>query len=66
MVLNIPPSQATSDIIHGLNPTQKMLKEKGYAIENLKSGLDYSSLTPIRININRVSGQYIAVGYESS
>ena len=66
VVLNISPSQVTSGMIHELNPTQKMLKEKEYAIENLKFGLDYSSLAPIRIKINRVSSQYIAVEDESS
>ena len=66
MVLNIPPSQATSDMMYWLNPTQKMLQEKGYAIKNSKSGIGYSAPAPIRIRINRVSGQYIAVGNEPS
>ncbi|XP_027122222.1 uncharacterized protein [Coffea arabica] len=65
-VLNVPSCQSTSDMIHGLNPTQKMLKEKGYAVENLKFGLGYSSPTPIRIKINRFSSQYITVEDESS
>ncbi|XP_071932994.1 uncharacterized protein [Coffea arabica] len=65
-VLNVSSRQSTSDMIHGLNPTQKMLKEKGYAVENSKFGLGYSSPTPIRIKINRVSSQYIAVENESS
>ncbi|XP_071924992.1 uncharacterized protein [Coffea arabica] len=65
-VLNVSSRQSTSDMIHELNPTQKMLKEKGYAIENPKFGLGYSSPTPIRIKINRVSSQYIAVEDESS
>nr|XP_027075937.1 uncharacterized protein LOC113699791 [Coffea arabica] len=65
-VLNVPSRQSTSDMIHGLNRTQKMLKEKGYAVENLKFGLGYSSPAPIRININRASSQYIIVEDESS
>ncbi|XP_071928028.1 uncharacterized protein [Coffea arabica] len=66
VVLNISPSQFTSDMIHGLNPTQKILKEKGYVIENLKFDLGYFFPAPIRIKINRLSSQYIVVGNESS
>ncbi|XP_071939172.1 uncharacterized protein [Coffea arabica] len=58
--------QCFNDMIHGLNPIQKMLKEKGYAVENSKFGLGYSSPTLIRIKINRASSQYIAMEDESS
>ena len=58
------PNEVTKGNEHGLTNTQKMLREKGYAVENPKTGLGFIPPTPIRIPMKKASLQYIAIDSE--
>ncbi|KAH7865724.1 hypothetical protein Vadar_010358 [Vaccinium darrowii] len=45
--------------VHGLNSTQKMLKQHGYAVKDSKVGLGYTAPAPARIFIRRSSNNHI-------
>ncbi|KAH7846488.1 hypothetical protein Vadar_014552 [Vaccinium darrowii] len=51
--------EVTGDKVHGLNSTQKMLKQHGYAVKDSKVGLGYTAPTPARIFIRRSSNNHI-------
>ncbi|XP_027182068.1 uncharacterized protein LOC113780468 [Coffea eugenioides] len=53
------PPEVTGEKTHGLTPTQKMLKEKGYNIESSSMGLGYQPPSPVRIMIKRASCNYV-------
>ncbi|KAL0411209.1 UNVERIFIED_CONTAM: hypothetical protein Slati_3710600 [Sesamum latifolium] len=60
------PPEATGKKLHGLNATQVMLKEKGYAIQDSRVGLGFTPPKPVRISIKRVSSNYIIEGFSST
>lgn len=64
LALSILPLEATDKKVHDLNPTQKMPREKGYAIESSKIVLGYFSHAPIQIKINRANNCCIVVEVE--
>ncbi|XP_060194995.1 uncharacterized protein LOC132624194 [Lycium barbarum] len=51
---------------HGLNPTQRMMIEKGYAVKQSHEGLGYKQPSPVRISIRRASNNYITTKEEST
>ncbi|KAL0402320.1 UNVERIFIED_CONTAM: hypothetical protein Slati_4261900 [Sesamum latifolium] len=51
-------SEATDKKLHGLNATQMMLKEKGYAVQDSRVGLGFTPPKPVRIAIKRVNNNY--------
>ncbi|KAH7860917.1 hypothetical protein Vadar_019506 [Vaccinium darrowii] len=51
--------EVTGEKIHGLNSTQKMLKQQGYAIKHSKVGLGYIPPTPTHIFIKRSNNNHI-------
>nr|XP_027102928.1 uncharacterized protein LOC113724201 [Coffea arabica] len=53
------PPEVTGERTHGLTPTQKMLKERGYNVESSSMGLDYQPPSPVRIMIKRASCNYV-------
>nr|XP_027067664.1 uncharacterized protein LOC113693306 [Coffea arabica] len=53
------PPEVTGERIHGLTPTQKMLKERGYNVESSSMGLGYQPPSPVRIMIKRASCNYV-------
>ncbi|XP_071933626.1 uncharacterized protein [Coffea arabica] len=53
------PSKVTGEKTHGLTPTQKMLKERGYNVESSSMGLGYQPPSPVRIIIKRASCNYV-------
>ncbi|XP_027174203.1 uncharacterized protein LOC113773791 [Coffea eugenioides] len=53
------PPEVTGEKTHGLTPTQKMLKERGYNVENLSMGLGYQPSSAVRIMIKRASCNYM-------
>ncbi|KAL0449415.1 UNVERIFIED_CONTAM: hypothetical protein Slati_1497900 [Sesamum latifolium] len=52
--------EADGEQVHGLNATQKMLREKGHSIQSSRSGLGFTPHNPIRIAIKRASTNYTA------
>ncbi|KAL0277963.1 UNVERIFIED_CONTAM: hypothetical protein Sradi_7309400 [Sesamum radiatum] len=60
------PPEATGKKLHGLNATQIMLKEKGYAIQDSRVGLDFTPPKSVRIAIRRVNNNYVAEGFSST
>ncbi|KAL0313481.1 UNVERIFIED_CONTAM: Transposon Tf2-12 polyprotein [Sesamum radiatum] len=53
------PPEAIGKKLHGLDATQTMLKEKGYAIQDCRVGLGFTHPKPVRIAIRRVSSNYV-------
>ncbi|XP_027181897.1 uncharacterized protein LOC113780281 [Coffea eugenioides] len=53
------PPEVTGEKTYGLTPTQKMLKERGYNVENSSMGLGYQPSSPVRIMIKRASCNYV-------
>nr|XP_027088706.1 uncharacterized protein LOC113710058 [Coffea arabica] len=53
------PPEVTGEKTHGLTPTQKILKEKGYNVESSSMGLGYQPPSPVRIMIKRASCNYV-------
>ncbi|XP_071923150.1 uncharacterized protein [Coffea arabica] len=53
------PPEVTGEKTHGLTPTQKMLKERGYNVENSSMGLGYQPSSPVGIMIKRASCNYM-------
>ncbi|XP_027169522.1 uncharacterized protein LOC113769256 [Coffea eugenioides] len=53
------PLEVTGEKTHGLIPTQKMLKEKGYNVESSLRSLGYQQPSPVRIMIKRASCNYM-------
>ncbi|XP_027109234.1 uncharacterized protein [Coffea arabica] len=53
------PPEVTGEKTHGLTPTQKMLKEKGYNVESSLMDLGYQPPFPVRIMIKRASCNYV-------
>ncbi|KAH7840428.1 hypothetical protein Vadar_016753 [Vaccinium darrowii] len=47
--------EVTGEKVHGLNFTQKMLKQHGYVVKDSKVGLGYTAPTPARIFIRRLA-----------
>ncbi|GAA0171787.1 hypothetical protein LIER_25742 [Lithospermum erythrorhizon] len=47
------PPEVISNKTHGLNDTQKMLRQKGWSIKNSTVGLGYTSKPPMRLQVNR-------------
>ncbi|KAL0405770.1 UNVERIFIED_CONTAM: hypothetical protein Slati_3890900 [Sesamum latifolium] len=60
------PPEATGKMLHGLNTTQIMLKEKGHAVQDSRIGLRFYSPTLVRIAIRRGSSNYIVEGFSST
>ncbi|KAL0455334.1 UNVERIFIED_CONTAM: hypothetical protein Slati_0872600 [Sesamum latifolium] len=60
------PSEAAGKMLHGLNATQIMLKEKGHAVQDSRVGLGFTPLKPIRIVIKRVNSNYVIEGFSST
>ncbi|KAL0411688.1 UNVERIFIED_CONTAM: hypothetical protein Slati_3758500 [Sesamum latifolium] len=58
--------EATGKMLHGLNATQIMLKEKGHAVQDSRVGLDFTPPKPVRIAIRRVSSNYVVEGFSST
>ncbi|KAL0449509.1 UNVERIFIED_CONTAM: hypothetical protein Slati_1507300 [Sesamum latifolium] len=52
--------EADGEQVHGLNATQKMLREKGHSVQSSRSGLGFTPHNPIRIAIKRASTNYTA------
>ncbi|XP_071909818.1 uncharacterized protein [Coffea arabica] len=53
------PPEVTGERTHGLTPTQKILKERGYNVESSSMGLGYQPPSPVRIMIKRASCNYV-------
>ncbi|KAL0412259.1 UNVERIFIED_CONTAM: Transposon Tf2-12 polyprotein [Sesamum latifolium] len=49
------PPEATGEMLHGLNATQIMLKEKGHAVQDSQVGLGFTPPKPVRIAIRRTT-----------
>ncbi|KAL0413497.1 UNVERIFIED_CONTAM: hypothetical protein Sradi_1551400 [Sesamum radiatum] len=60
------PPEATGKKLHGLDATQIMLKEKGYAIQDSRVRLGFTPPKPVRIAIRRVSSNYVTEGFSST
>ncbi|KAL0445319.1 UNVERIFIED_CONTAM: hypothetical protein Slati_2254600 [Sesamum latifolium] len=60
------PPEATSKMLHGLNATQIMLKEKGHAVQDSRVGLGFTPPKPVRIVIKRVNSNYVVEGFSST
>ncbi|KAL0405376.1 UNVERIFIED_CONTAM: Transposon Tf2-12 polyprotein [Sesamum latifolium] len=60
------PPEATGKMLHGLNATQIMLKEKGHAVQDSRVGLGFTPPKPVRIAIRRVSNNYVVEGFSST
>ncbi|KAL0455820.1 UNVERIFIED_CONTAM: hypothetical protein Slati_0921200 [Sesamum latifolium] len=60
------PPEATGKMLHGLNATQIMLKEKGHAVQDSRVGLGFTPPKPVRIIIKRVNSNYIIEGFSST
>ncbi|XP_059281291.1 uncharacterized protein LOC132034986 [Lycium ferocissimum] len=60
------PPEAVGKGNHGLNPTQRMMIEKGYAVKQSREGLGYKQPSPVRISIRRASNNYITTKEEST
>ncbi|XP_071904292.1 uncharacterized protein [Coffea arabica] len=54
------PPEVIGEKTHGLTPTQKMLKGKGYNVESSSMGLGYQPPSPVRIMIKRASCNYVS------
>ncbi|XP_027178001.1 uncharacterized protein LOC113777160 [Coffea eugenioides] len=53
------PPEVTGEKTHGLTPTQKILKERGYNVESSSMGLGYQPPSPVRIMIKKTSCNYV-------
>ncbi|XP_071933254.1 uncharacterized protein [Coffea arabica] len=53
------PPEVTGERTHGLTPTQKMLKERGYNVESSSMGLGSQPPSPVRIMIKIASCNYV-------
>ncbi|KAL0451750.1 UNVERIFIED_CONTAM: hypothetical protein Slati_1153100 [Sesamum latifolium] len=60
------PLEATGKMLHGLNATQIMLKEKGHAVQDSRVGLGFTHPKPVRIVIKRVNCNYVVEGFSST
>ncbi|KAL0412291.1 UNVERIFIED_CONTAM: hypothetical protein Slati_3818800 [Sesamum latifolium] len=60
------PPEAISKILHGLNATQIMLKEKGHAVQDSRVGLGFTPPKPVRIVIKRLNNNYVVEGFSST
>ncbi|KAL0462266.1 UNVERIFIED_CONTAM: hypothetical protein Slati_0114200 [Sesamum latifolium] len=60
------PPEATGKMLHGLNATQIMLKEKGHAVQDSRVGLGFTPPKPVRIVIKRVNSNYVVEGFSST
>ncbi|KAL0406996.1 UNVERIFIED_CONTAM: hypothetical protein Slati_4013500 [Sesamum latifolium] len=60
------PLEATGKMLHGLNATQIMLKEKGHAVQDSRVGLGFTPPKPVRIIIKRVNSNYVVEGFSST
>ncbi|KAL0420273.1 UNVERIFIED_CONTAM: hypothetical protein Slati_3050200 [Sesamum latifolium] len=60
------PPKPTGKMLHGLNATQIMLKEKGHAVQDSRIGLGSTPPKPVRIAIRRVSSNYAVEGFSST
>ncbi|KAL0405086.1 UNVERIFIED_CONTAM: hypothetical protein Slati_3822500 [Sesamum latifolium] len=60
------PPEATGKMLHGLNATQIMLKEKGHAVQDSRVGLGFTPPKPVRIVIKRVNSNYVIEGFSST
>ncbi|KAL0456162.1 UNVERIFIED_CONTAM: hypothetical protein Slati_0955400 [Sesamum latifolium] len=58
--------EATGKMLHGLNATQIMLKEKGHAVQDSRVGLGFTPPKPVRIVIKRVNSNYFVEGFSST
>ncbi|KAL0394749.1 UNVERIFIED_CONTAM: hypothetical protein Slati_4441100 [Sesamum latifolium] len=58
--------EATGKMLHGLNATQVMLKEKGHAIQDSRVCLGFTPPKHVRISIRRVSNNYVVEGFSST
>ncbi|GAA0183014.1 hypothetical protein LIER_30505 [Lithospermum erythrorhizon] len=54
------PPELTGEKVHGLNETQKMLKDRGYDIKSSHTGLAFALPPPVRIAIKRANNNYIS------
>ncbi|KAL0454264.1 UNVERIFIED_CONTAM: hypothetical protein Slati_0765600 [Sesamum latifolium] len=52
--------EADGEQVHGLNATQKMLREKGHSVQSSRSGLGFTPHNPVWIAIKRASTNYTA------
>ena len=52
--------------IHGLNETQRMLKENGHSVKGSRAGLGYEPPSPVRLVIKRANNCYTSVEDENS
>ncbi|KAL0336532.1 UNVERIFIED_CONTAM: hypothetical protein Sradi_4865100 [Sesamum radiatum] len=60
------PPESTGKKLYGLNATQMMLKDKGYAIQDSRVGLDFTPPMLVRVSIKRLNNNYIFEGFSSS
>ncbi|XP_057461067.1 uncharacterized protein LOC130751463 [Actinidia eriantha] len=59
-------SEAIGENMHGLNSTQNILKQKGYAVQNSHIGLGYTPPAPVRIVIKKSSSYHITAEENAS
>ena len=59
-------SEAIGKNVHGLNSTQNILKQKGYAVRNFYTSLGYTPPAPVRIVIKKSSNHYITAEENAS
>ncbi|KAL0416389.1 UNVERIFIED_CONTAM: hypothetical protein Slati_3470800 [Sesamum latifolium] len=60
------PPEVTGKMLHGLNATQIMLKEKGHAVQDSRVGLGFTPPKPVHIIIKRVNSNYVIEGFSST
>ncbi|KAL3534742.1 hypothetical protein ACH5RR_003203, partial [Cinchona calisaya] len=58
------PTKITGEETHGMTSTQKMLKDKRYAVNNLSMRLGYRPPSPVRIAIKRANTYHITIKEE--
>ncbi|GAA0159145.1 hypothetical protein LIER_15994 [Lithospermum erythrorhizon] len=51
------PLEVTNNKIHGLNDTQNMMRQKGWAVKNSTRGLGYKPKPPLCLLINRPNNE---------
>ena len=59
-------SEAIGKNVHGLNSTQNILKQKGYAVQNSHTSFGYTLPAPVCIVINKSRNHYITAEQNAS